>query len=1008
MRVSCHIVSFFALILINSLCLPAHGQIGFDLKVDKPAPYEERTLRAEKTDKPLKKPKRFFQNLTTHYNYFFNASTKLNEVIEQAKLGFKDDYTNLLPFYNYTLDATSQNTTQLDSVIYKSQTGIVMHDLRNDWIDNLYMLWGAAWYFEKKFDSAALMFQFINYSFAEKEKDGYYKYIGSRFDGNNALSIATKEDRKFPKNLVTPPSRNNAFIWQIRTFIELGNMAEAASLIATLKNDPLFPERLKEDLEEVQAYWFYRQNMWDSSATHLLLALDQATTRQERARWEFLAAQMKEKSGKLEEAKTLYAKSISHTTDPVMDVYARLNLVRIDKEGGENYIDKNISELLKMAKRDKYSDYRDVIYFMAAQMELERNNFEAAQQLLLKSAKHNNNNLNSKAKSYLLIADLSYDQKKYLQAAGFYDSLQTKDLPIADQPRVEDRKAMLAKVVSYSSTIRKEDSLQRIAAMPEEERTAYINKLVKQLRKQQGLDDNTPTSGSGMPANSAPTDLFASQSNRSEWYFYNNNLKTQGAAKFKQTWGNRPNVDNWRRFSDVNQQMMAKIPSNVREANKAAGTDPAEDNTPGFASLLARLPLTEQQLRLSNDSIRNALYELGMVYMNEMQDYPSAIETFENFRTRFPNDMGSHQLLFHLYHAYLKSGNNAKAEEIKALLLKQAPGSRFATILATGKDPLMESARPAQATKDYEAVYDMYIEGRFEEAQAAKRKADSMYRTNYWQPQLLYIEAVYHIRQRNDSIAKNSLQTLIAQSQGTPMEQKAKTLLDVLSRRKEIEKELTRLQIERPEEDSLSAPVVQAPRPVQQTTVQQTPAPQTQVRQDTAATAQRPMATRDSVIANQRNNTVAANPKPALPVDTTAKKSIVQPKPASIYTFDPAAVHYVMIILDKVDPLFVNEVKNAFFRYNRDAYYNQPLQASVSEFDADRKLVMIGNFNNAQEAIDYLQKAKSKAPGEILPWLKADKYSFSIMTDQNMPLFQQKKDLEGYRKFLDQNLPGKL
>ena len=29
------------------------------------------------------------------------------------------------------------------------------------------------------------MFQFINYSFAEKEKDGYYKYIGSRLDGNN-------------------------------------------------------------------------------------------------------------------------------------------------------------------------------------------------------------------------------------------------------------------------------------------------------------------------------------------------------------------------------------------------------------------------------------------------------------------------------------------------------------------------------------------------------------------------------------------------------------------------------------------------------------------------------------------------------------------------------------------------------------------------------------------------------------------------------------------------------
>ena len=74
-----------------------------------------------------------------------------------------------------------------------------MHDLRNDWVDNMYLLWGAAWFFEKKFDSAASMFQFINYAFAEKETDGYYRYIGSRMDGNNALTIATEEKKQIPK-----------------------------------------------------------------------------------------------------------------------------------------------------------------------------------------------------------------------------------------------------------------------------------------------------------------------------------------------------------------------------------------------------------------------------------------------------------------------------------------------------------------------------------------------------------------------------------------------------------------------------------------------------------------------------------------------------------------------------------------------------------------------------------------------------------------------------------------
>jgi outer membrane protein assembly factor BamD (BamD/ComL family) len=982
MRLSRHILFISGLILMNSAFHQLHAQLGFDLKVDKPKPYEDRVLKAEKSpDKRMKGPRRFFQNLTTHYNYYFNASNKLNEVIEQAKEAFMDDYTTLLPFYNYRLDITAGNKTQLDSVIYKSQTGIVQHDLRNDWIDNMYLLWGAAWYFEKKFDSASLMFQFINYAFAEKEKDGYYRYIGSRMDGNNALSISTKENRNFPRNMVTPPSRNNALIWQVRTLIELGAMAQSGSLIATLKNDPLFPARLKDDLEEVQAYWYYKQNMWDSSATHLVLALDQAKTKQERARWEFLAAQLFERSGQVEEAAKWYAKSIGHTTDPVMDVYARLNLVRINKEGGENYIDKNIAELLKMAKRDKYTDYRDVIYFMAAQMEMERNNFAAAQELLLKGSKYNNGNLRSKNKSYLLIADLSFDQKKYLQAASFYDSIDVKDLEAPVAARVEERKLMLAKVVSYTRTINNQDSLQKIAAMPEEERTAYLTKILKQLRKQQGLDDNTPTSGNPFAGNK-PVDLFPTESQKGEWYFYNNTLKTQGASQFKQTWGNRPNVDNWRRFSDVNQQQLSKLPGNTREAEKQARANAPEDNTPSLNSLLNKLPLTPEQMQASNDSLRIAMFELGMTYLNDVQDYPLAIETFEKIRQRFPDAANMNEVLFQLYYAYKKAGNDAEAEKIKKLILSKDPASRFATILTTGKDPEAKSNKSEEINKTYESIYDMFIEGRFDEAIVAKRNADSLYQTNYWKPQLLYIESVYHIRQREDSVAKNMLQTLIAQDPNSLLAKKAQTMIDVLNRRTQIEDELTRLQIQLPAEDSvIKAPVVMAPPP--------------------------PPVRKDSIITQQKKPVVVNNPRP--PVDTTTKKPIVQTRPpALVYRFEPASKHYVLVVMDKVDPLFINEVKNAFGRYNRDKYYNQTFQMNIRDFDADRKLLLIGDFNNAQEAVDYALQAKRLAASEILPWLKPEKYAISIVSDPNLEILSEKKDLTQYKQFLDQNLPGKF
>src|ERR1700750_3182103 len=97
-------------LLCFSFCFAAsfcHAQLGFSFDIPKPKQYEERKLRSEKSDqKKFTVPKRFFQNTTTHYNYFFNANNKLNEVIARAKEAHTDDYTELLSFYNYDLNKT--------------------------------------------------------------------------------------------------------------------------------------------------------------------------------------------------------------------------------------------------------------------------------------------------------------------------------------------------------------------------------------------------------------------------------------------------------------------------------------------------------------------------------------------------------------------------------------------------------------------------------------------------------------------------------------------------------------------------------------------------------------------------------------------------------------------------------------------------------------------------------------------------------------------------------------
>src|SRR5207249_1494239 len=281
---------------------------------------------------------------------------------------------------------------------------------------------------------------------------------------------------------------------------------EAASLIATLKADPIFPGRLQNDLDEVQALYFYKQNVWDSAALHLSNALSNTTTKQERARWEFLTGQMYELAGKFDLAQHYYEKSIGHTVDPVMAVYARLNSIRVDKTGGENYIQKNIEELAKMARHDRYADYRDIIYYMAAQMELERNNIGGAQQLLLKAAKYDNGNFSQRNRAYLKLAELAYANKDYRQAYNFYDSLRLNDPDLKDPDAIMRKKEMLARLVEQTAVLERQDSLQRIAAMPEDQRKEFVKKILKDLRKKEGFKegDTKLTGGIG----SKPTDLF--------------------------------------------------------------------------------------------------------------------------------------------------------------------------------------------------------------------------------------------------------------------------------------------------------------------------------------------------------------------------------------------------------------------------------------------------------------------------------------------------------------------
>jgi hypothetical protein len=1017
-------ISFLLLFLLQA-APTCFAQMGFSFDIDKPKAFENRKLKAEKTptDKKIKAPRRFLQNTVTHYNYYFNANKKLNEVLTRAKASFRDDYSKLLPFYNYSLDATAADSIQLDSVSYKAQSGIVLHDLRNDWADNLYLLWGASYYLQKQFDSAYLMFQFINYAFAEKEKDGYYRTIGSARDGNSALSVSSKEKSNiFSKALSEPPSRNDAFIWQVRNYLAQNRLSDASTLIQILKTDTLFPTRLHNDLEEVQAFLFYKQNMWDSTAVHLEKALSNANSRQEKARWEYLLGQLHENTRNLDAAADWYERSIAHTTDPIMDVYARLAGVRVHKNDSvKDYIAENIATLTKMARRDKYSDYRDIIYYMAAQMELERNNPEAALALLSKGTKYISEKSNLRNRIFLQMAELSFTSSLYRQSANFYDSIQMGDPVITDPQAITAKKKMSVRMAEYTETIARQDSLQKLSMLQEDERRDRVKKMVRLLRKQQGLkEEGAVTTGSTLPSNQPPPSLFGET--KGEWYFYNTNARQKGINDFRTKWGTRKNTDNWRRSAAQSAMMMMNPSNNPAMTGVINGADTASGGQFTFEALYARIPLSPEKLQQSNDSIQNALFNMGIAFIQELDDCDRGTSRLEELRTRFPDAPKMDEVLFNLYLCYRKNGETVKADAARRTLAAQYGKSNFNTIVTTGKDPNSKAPRP-EVTKLYENIYDLFIEGNFAEAVARKRTADSSYGKTYWTPQLLYIEAVYYIKQRDDSTAKKVLGNIISQFNGTPLAKKATTLLDVLNRRNEIEEELRNMVIKMPVEDTtqrrdpvaVTPPVTTQPPSIVKTDIKLQPSKDSlnikAPSQGAPGLVQKPTRfPKDSI----PPDTIAAKPDTAIATVVPKKDSIVAVPPTitapagSPFSFNAEEPHYVVIILNKVDPVFVNEARNAFYRYNKDTYFNKIMQAELVELDTDNRLLLVSPFKNVTEAVAYIDQTKPKTSTEIVPWLKGGKYTYSIITEKNLQVLKGNKDINAYTQFLQKMVPGKF
>ncbi|MCL6524245.1 MAG: tetratricopeptide repeat protein [Thermoflavifilum sp.] len=938
--------------------------------------YADKEVPAELlVNKKFTLPRKLYQNLVTHYNFVYNARRNLRMALQMAASLHHDDYTQLLSFYPYTPAEFSQVTGLLDSVIFRASVGIQVHDPRGKWIDNLYLLLGKAYYYEQKFAQAERAFQYINLRSAPAVKGEYHPVIGSLAEGSNHINIATPEKKGLFSH---PSSRNEALIWLVKTYFSEGHVARAQSLLNLLMHDTQFPGRLRGQLFETAAWLYKQQQRYDQMIPYLRQAIALQPDKSLQARWTYLLGQIATLQHDSALAISAFDQCAQISHDPMMQFYATYQIALLSSNGAGK-TPNPYQRLQEMIHKNRYERYRDILYHGMADIALKHADTATAIQYLLSSLHTvNMDNPSSEARSYsaLLLSQILMSEKQFIQAAAYLDT--ALQLLPSNDPRKDSLTQQLQAVrvlAAHLQTINRQDSLQALAALPPEQRLQKVHAVWENIQQQMrvaeknreraaranilGLEGNP----SGLQVN-AP-DINKPKNQQAAWYFNNPALKSAGYTTFLQIWGNRPLVDNWRRASAI-QGFSAPAASQVDTAstNQVAQVDTSLSL--GEQTLLHNIPLTAEQLKISNDSIQQALLAAAEILAFQLQRPSDARNMLNTLLQRFPQTQAYPRIAYLLFLINQELKDTNQANYYREVLLRNYPTSIYSQAL-----------QPAPTTHTnrisawYDSAYQHYQQQQFNSAIVFIQQAlaHEMNDTLLTQFQLLWAMSLYQLHAEDSS--QHILERLALQYPNFPATALAKRVLDLMQHKQQLIARLesepsvsdtTQSLVETPAQNPKNAqlPTVAAPKPIQ--------------RPDTAQARSAPV-----------------NPTPAPP-----------PVASTPYTLHEKDPHFVIMVFSQPNAQILEASTQRFTTYLRGSQADSNILVGPYALTPTITMLIFRTFSNEDRALHFLDQIRAVAPA-LLQGLPTGSYEFYIISRSNFILLNQTKDLEGYVRFFNDN-----
>ena len=597
---------------------------------------------------------KIYDDTTAKYNAYFVA----NEIINDIELNLENktiiNYDSLIPI-NYDIDSSvvNQHSEKTKKSIEKLSILIQRHP-KSKYVYPSYVLIGKSRLLNLNLKQSIITFKYVN----------------------------SKSNIKKAKDL--------ALINLMRSYTENKQFNEAEEVYKYLKNKTIYND-YQIDFYKYSIYLFKQLKKNSELLINLKKIENLTKDRTLENKVYFLIGQIHLNNNNYDEAQKYFEKCIKNNPKLEIELFAKLYYVRSSTKSSD---EETINKYFKKLIRDKKNyDYLNRIYFELGQYYYEKDFLNKALNNYKISIQKTINNKNLLFKAHLEIANIHYYKyNNYSISKLYYDSaLQNINRENVLYKELKDKSDILNKLVDNLLTINKNDSLISLTKLSKNELdntlNDYINKIKKEKKKKKvELKESL---------NFYDEDSkIITTTNNSVWYFNNRSIINRGKDEFYSKWGDRELTDNWRVQSKIifvsNNEKAIKI-----ENNSIITSEKRNIETINKEYLISLLPFKIEDKKILLNEIEKSLYELGKIYIQNLNEVNKGIKTYTQLINRFSESEFLPDVLYQLY--LLSEEKNY----YKNYIIEKFPESIFAKLIINPNYEIDEF-------EEYNLLLDLY------------------------------------------------------------------------------------------------------------------------------------------------------------------------------------------------------------------------------------------------------------------------------------------------------------